>query len=79
MISKIQNLDVILPNHAGYGVILSEHHPDVVFEKNAIGFHVDSYLWYPIILEKLPHSFTDFFCEKLGITDPMESERLIES
>jgi len=79
MITKIKNLEEIFPNHSGYGVILSEHYPEVVFEKNAIACPVESYLWYPIKLEQIPNTFTEYFREKLAITDPAESVNLIDT
>ena len=76
---KIKNLDLILPNHNGYGVILSEHHPDVKFTKQRWARPILSYLWYPIELGKIPNTFTDYFREKLGITDLQESIKSVKN
>jgi len=64
--------------HHDFAVILAEKNPEVVFENNK-NTPVESYLWYHFRMEHMPRTFSDYFREKLGITNLGESYRLIKS
>ncbi len=64
----IKDIDDLNPAMADYGVILSETHPEVEFITKK-QWAVDAYLWYNFQLEPQENTFTDYYREKLGITN----------
>jgi hypothetical protein len=68
----IKDIDDLNPAMADYGVILSETHADVEF---APGHNrpVESYLWYNFRLEIQPHTFVEYYREKLAISNDDEA------
>jgi hypothetical protein len=64
----INNIEKLSPAMLEYGVILSETHPEVEFQPGRKS-PVRSYLWYNLHLDIQPHTFVDYYQEKLAITD----------
>jgi len=74
---KIDLTFLLGENYTDYGVILTDHHPEVVFTKQSQTQPVESYLWYPIELGQIPNTFTSYFREKLAVPDPAEAQQII--
>lgn len=77
-ILKLKNMADFDAKHNDYGFVLSETSPEIIFKDN-YQTPVGSYLWYHFKMEHMPRTFSDYFREKLGITNPGESYRLIKS
>jgi len=74
---KIDLTFLLGKNYNNYGVILTDHHPDIVFTKQSQAQPIESYLWYPIQLGQIPGTFDVYLQEKLGVTDPVEAKQMI--
>lgn len=74
---EIIGIDYLNPNFKGYGAILTDHNPEIIFQDPKHIRPIESYLWYPIELGQIPNTFTSYFREKLGVTDPVESQQMI--
>ena len=68
----INNIEKVNPAMLEYGVILSETHPEVKFQPGHDA-PVESYLWYYFHLDIQPHTFVDYYNEKLAITDERDA------
>jgi len=75
---KINLTHLLGPNYKNYGAILVEKHPQVVHQKGHNGLPIESYLWYPIELGQIPNTFTEYFREKLAVTNPVEAKQIIQ-
>jgi len=75
---KIDLTSLLGENYADYGVILTDHYPEVVFTKQSQTQPVESYLWYPIELGQIPNTFDVYFRVKLAVTDPAEAKQMIQ-
>ena len=76
---KINLKHLLGPNYKNYGVILSDHHPDVVFTHQRHARPIVSYLWYPVELGQIPKTFDVYLREKLAVTDPVEAQAIIQA
>jgi len=74
---KINLTHLLGDNYNNYGVIITEHHPEIIFKDPKHNRPIESYLWYPIELGQIPNTFTDYFREKLGVTDPINAQQII--
>jgi len=74
---KINLTHLLGKNYNNYGVIIVENHPQVAYQKGHNGLPIVSYLWYPIELGQIPDTFTEYFREKLGVTDQAEAKQMI--
>jgi hypothetical protein len=68
----IDNIEELNPAMLEYGVILSETHPEVEFQPGH-KVPIESYLWYNFHLDIQPHTFVDYYQEKLGVIDEADA------
>jgi len=74
---KIDLTYLLGKNYTNYGAILTDNHPDIVFTRQSQARPIESYLWYPIELGQIPHTFTEYFREKLAVTSASEAKQII--
>ena len=74
---EINNIDYLKSSFAGYGALLVENNPSIVWTSPAYERPLESFLWYPIELGDIPCTFEDYIKEKLAETDHDEAQYLI--
>lgn len=63
-------------NYKNFGLIMTDHHPEITWNKPKDKRPVITNLWYPIKMEHQPPTFSDYLREKLGVTNPAEARRI---
>jgi len=76
---KIDLTHLLGKKYKNYGVILTDHHPEITWNKPKYKRRVITNLWYPIKMEYQPPTFCDFLREKLGVIKTAEARRITRS
>ena len=66
-ILKITNIEELLPNYGHHWAVMSETYSDMNYEDKYFVPSIQPYLWYHMIPEEIPDTYTSYLKEKLNI------------
>jgi len=73
---KLDLAHLLGTNYKNYNAILTDHHPEITWEKPKDKRPIITYLWYPIKMENQPPTFSEYLREKLGVINSAEARRI---